>query len=45
MAEVDHFSAAGLQYAPHDIDGGIVPVEKGCSRDNPDMVFRFIRFG
>jgi hypothetical protein len=44
MAKMDDFSAAGLQYAAHNVYSCIVSVEQRSSRNNPDMIFRFIRF-
>ncbi len=45
VAQVNHLGPAGLQYAAHDVDRRIVPVEEGCSGDNPDVVPGFVDFG
>jgi hypothetical protein len=38
VAQMDHFHAGALQNAPEDIDGGVMPVKKGCRRDDPHVV-------
>ena len=43
VAEMDHFHTCALQYAAHNIDGGIVPVEKRGSGNNADMDFSVYR--
>ena len=43
VAEVDHFTAGGLNDAAHDVDSGVVSVEKCRSGDNPDFMLWDIR--
>ena len=38
VSEVDHFAAARLQDAPHDVDRGVVAVEQARGRDEADLV-------
>ena len=38
VAQVDHFRAHALQNAPHDVDGGIVPVEQAGGGDEAHLV-------
>ncbi len=38
VAEMDHFRAARLQDAAHDVDRGVVPVEKRGRRHETDLV-------
>src|SRR5258706_15387246 len=38
VAEMDHFRAARLQDAAHDVDGRVVAVEKRCRRHETDLV-------
>src|SRR4029077_8130166 len=41
--EMDDFGAACLQDAAHDVDGGVVAVEKRRRRHEADLVLRFVR--
>ena len=43
VAQVDNLRAAALNNAAHDVDGGVVPIKEGGGRDDPDVVFGFIR--
>jgi len=45
VTEVDDFRPAGLNDPSHDVDGCIVPVEKGRSSYDPDFIFGVIDFG
>ena len=38
MAEMDHFRAAGLKNAAHDVDRGVVTVEQAGGGDKADFV-------
>ncbi len=42
MSEVDHFGALGLQEPPHDVDGGVVPVEQAGGGHEPDRIGRLV---
>jgi hypothetical protein len=39
---MDDLRTLGLQDAAHDIDGGVMPVEKSGSRNQPNFMFRGI---
>ncbi len=43
VAEMDDFGAACLQDAAHDVDGGVVAVEKRRRCHEADLVLRFVR--
>ncbi len=45
VAQVNHFAPGGLYDAPHDIDGGIVPIEKAGRGNNPNLVLGDVRLG
>lgn len=45
VPEMDHLNTCTLQYAAHNINGSIVPVEECSGGNYADMVFRFIDFG
>ncbi len=38
VAEVDHLDALRLEDPPHDVDGGVVPVEQAGGSDEADGV-------
>ncbi len=40
VAQMDHLHTGALKNSAHDIDGGIVAVEKGCGRHDPHGVLR-----
>jgi hypothetical protein len=42
MTQMNYLGTHALQYASHDVDGGIVPVKKASSRDKTDFVVRAI---
>ena len=42
VAEVDDFGAAGLQDAAHDVDGGVVAVEKRSGGHDAHFIFRMV---
>src|SRR5260221_368265 len=42
VPQMDHFGAARLQDAAHDVDGGVVAVEKRRRRHEADLVLRFV---
>jgi hypothetical protein len=44
MPQVDNFCPGILEHPAHDVDGHIMTVKKGCSRNDPDLVFGFILF-
>jgi hypothetical protein len=44
MPQVDDFRTRVLQYAAHDIYGGIMTIEKGGGSDNPDVIIGFVDF-
>ncbi len=43
VAQVDDLGALGLQDAPHDVDGGVVPVEQAGGGDEADGVDRTVQ--
>src|SRR5688572_16335851 len=43
VSEMDHFGPGALDYSTHDIDGGIVSVEKGSGRYDTDFILGLIR--
>ena len=45
VAEVDDLGPLGLQEPPHDVDGGVVPVEQAGRGDEPDRVDRCVQRG
>jgi hypothetical protein len=42
MPKVDDFCSGILEDSPHDVDGYIMAVKKGGSRNDTDLVFGFI---
>jgi hypothetical protein len=42
VAQVDDLNARILEHPSHDIDGDIMPIEKGCGGDNSYLVLWFI---
>jgi hypothetical protein len=44
VAEVDDLGSLRLEDPAHDVDGGVVPVKQGGSRDHPDRVRGDVEF-
>jgi hypothetical protein len=42
MPQVDNFSPGILENPAHDVDGYIMTIKEGCSRNDPYLVFGFI---
>ena len=42
MSQMNDFGTAFLEDAPHDVDGGIVPVKEGGGSDNPQGISRLV---
>ena len=42
VAEVDDLGPLGLEQAPHDVDGGVVPVEQAGRGHEPDRMDRSV---
>ncbi len=45
VAEVDDLAALALEDPPHDVDRGVVAVEEGRGRHQPDRVLRHVQVG
>jgi hypothetical protein len=45
VPQVNDFGAGGLHDAPHDVDGGVVPIKQRCCRDNANPMLGTVRRG
>src|ERR1700759_2270870 len=45
VPQMNDLRSLGLQDPAHDIDGGIMPVEQCCGRDQADLMYRGVAHG